>query len=421
MKKFAVKTFGCKLNQYETERMAQALSTAGYTRVDWREEADLYLINSCTVTAKADRKTRAAARAVLRQRPAARLVVTGCYVELEPEVFAEMNERVTIVDMEGKADIGQTLGLDKPMPRMLTSFETHTRLFLKVQDGCNRSCAYCRVVLARGPSVSRPVERVREEIITAVESGIKEVVLTGVDLGSWREDGVKLDYLLSELLAIPGDFRLRLSSVDPVDFDEAMISALSNTPEKLCAHVHLPVQTGDDDLARRMARPSRRKHTITVAEKLLSANPYFAIGADVMVGLPGEDENAWENTISLVNEIPFAYLHVFPFSPRPGTRAVGMPSQVRQHIVERRVGQMLWIRKDKIAAFAELNKGTTRRVLVEEARDKETGYPIAITDNYIHVLLTNYDGPGNEFIEVEIGGEECIIKEDAQLLKNTDI
>jgi threonylcarbamoyladenosine tRNA methylthiotransferase MtaB len=421
MDKFAVKTFGCKLNQYETERMAQTLSFAGYVRVDWRDEADLYLINSCTVTAKADRKTRAAARAVLRRRPEARLIMTGCYVELNPDIFGEMDERVTVVDMKGKADIAQALGLDAPAPKALTSFETHTRLFLKVQDGCNRSCAYCRVVLARGPSVSRPLERVKNEIIAAVESGIKEIVLTGVDLGSWREGGLKLNYLLAELLEVPGDFRLRLSSIDPVDFDEPLLDLLSGNPAKLCAHIHLPVQTGDDGLAKRMARPSRRRYTIEVAEKLMTANPYFAIGADVMVGLPGEDETAWDNTVALVNDIPFAYLHVFPFSPRPGTRAAEMPEQVGQHIVERRVGQMLRMRKEKIAAFAALNRGIKRRVLVEEAQDKETGHPIGITDNYIHVLLPKYDGPGNMFIDVEIGGEECIIKEDGQLLKNKDI
>ncbi len=421
MDKFAVKTFGCKLNQYETERMAQALSAAGYARVDWRDEANLYVINSCTVTAKADRKTRAAARAVLRRRPDARLIMTGCYVELEPGIFSEMGERVTIVDMKGKADIGQALGIDAPAPKALTSFENHTRLFLKVQDGCNRSCAYCRVVLARGPSVSRPVERVRSEVIAAVESGINEIVLTGVDLGSWRENGGKLDYLLSELLDVPGDFRLRLSSVDPVDFDEPLIELLSGNPAKLCAHVHLPVQTGDDELAKRMARPSRRRHTVEVAEKLLKANPYYAIGADVMIGLPGEDEAAWENTVALVDDVPFAYLHVFPFSPRPGTRAAEMTEQVGQHIVERRVEQMLRMRKEKIAAFAALNRGNTRRVLVEEARDKETGYRIGITDNYIHTLLPKYTGPGNAFIEVEIGSEECIIKKDGQLLKNKDI
>lgn len=421
MDTFAVKTFGCKLNQYETERMAQTLAAAGYARVDWREEADLYLINSCTVTAKADRKTRAAARAVLRRRPEARLIMTGCYVELNPDIFGEMDERVTVVDMKGKADIARALGLDAPAPKALTSFETHTRLFLKVQDGCNRSCAYCRVVLARGPSVSRPVERVRDEVAGAVESGVKEIVLTGVDLGSWREGGPKLDYLLAELLEVPGDFRLRLSSVDPVDFDEPLIEILSDNPAKLCAHVHLPVQTGDDGLAKRMARPSRRRHTIEVAEKLLNVNPYYAIGADVMVGLPGEDEAAWENTVALVNDIPFAYLHVFPFSPRPGTRAAEMPQQVGQHIVERRVGQMLRMRKGKIAAFAALNRGIKRRVLVEEARDKKTGYPVGITDNYIHTLLPKYTGPGNVFIDVKIGGEECIIKEDGQLLKNKDI
>ncbi|MCP4229249.1 MAG: tRNA (N(6)-L-threonylcarbamoyladenosine(37)-C(2))-methylthiotransferase MtaB [bacterium] len=418
---FAVKTFGCKLNQYETERMAQALSAAGYTRVGWRDEADMYLINSCTVTAKADRKTRAAARAVLRRRPNAKLVMTGCYVELEPVVFGEMDDRVTIVDMKGKADITEALGIAAPAPKALTAFETHTRLFLKVQDGCNRSCAYCRVVLARGPSVSRPLATVQEEVAAAIEGRVKEIVLTGVDMGSWREKARKLDYLLTELLKMPGDFRLRLSSIDPVDIDEPLIELLTSNPEKLCPHVHLPVQTGDDELAKRMARPSRRRHTIEVAEKLLVANPHYAIGADVMVGLPGEDEAAWENTVSLVKNIPFAYLHVFPFSPRPDTRAAEMPEQVGQHIVEKRVSQMLRMRKEKIGAFAESNRSTTRRVLVEEARDKETGYPIAITDNYIHVLLPGYDGPGNVFIDVKFDGEECIIKEDAQLLKNKDI
>lgn len=406
MKTAALKTLGCKLNQYETEALREALETAGYTIVDFADDADLYVVNTCTVTARSDYKSRQLVRSALKRNPVARLVVTGCAAHLDPERFEAESDRITVVDNEDKPRVLELLGEGGPAGEV-SYFRDKTRFFLKVQEGCDHDCAYCRVVLARGAARSREIAEVVGEVARAVDSGVKEIVLTGVNIGGFGTDlsGPGLGGLVEAIVELPGDFRVRLSSVDPSDLDDTLIELVAGQA-RVCPHVHLPLQSGDD----RVLAAMRRRYTVAeytgVCEKLLELNGSVALGGDVMAGLPGEDEAAFENTLALVEEIPFAYLHVFPYSPRPGTDAAAMPEQVMPEVRTERAAVLRATAARKKEAFAARNLGTVRRTLIEDAADKETGYHVGITDNYLHLLVRDATGRENTFVELLIEEDE---------------
>lgn len=406
MKTAALKTLGCKLNQYETEALREALEAAGYSVVDFAADADLYVINTCTVTARSDYKSRQLVRSALKRNPGARLVVTGCAAHLDPERFEAESDRVTVVGNEDKPRILELLGEGGPAGEV-SYFRDKTRFFLKVQEGCDHDCAYCRVVLARGTSRSREIAEVVGEVARAVNSGVKEIVLTGVNIGGFGTDlsGPGLGGLVEGIVELPGDFRVRLSSVDPSDLDDTLIELVAGQA-RVCPHVHLPLQSGDD----RVLAAMRRRYTVAeykgVCEKLLELNGSVALGGDVMAGLPGEDEAAFENTLALVQEIPFAYLHVFPYSPRPGTDAAAMPEQVMPEVRTERAAVLRAAAARKKEAFAARNLGTVRETLIEEATDKDTGHHVGITDNYLHLLVRDATGRENTFVELLIEEDE---------------
>lgn len=402
MKTAALKTLGCKLNQYETEALREALEAAGYTVVDFADDADLYVVNTCTVTARSDYKSRQLVRSALKRNPGARLVVTGCAAHLDPERFEAESDRVNVVGNEDKPRIFELLGEGGPAGEV-SYFRDKTRFFLKVQEGCDHDCAYCRVVLARGASRSRETAEVVGEVARAVDSGVKEIVLTGVNVGGFGTDlsGPGLGGLVEAIIELPGDFRVRLSSVDPSDLNDTLIELVAGHA-RVCPHVHLPLQSGDD----RVLAAMRRRYTVAeyrdVCRRLLDLNGFVAIGGDVMAGLPGEDESAFENTLALVEEIPFAYLHVFPYSPRPGTDAAAMPDQVMPELRTERAAVLRAAAARKKEAFAARNLGTVRETLIEEATDKDTGHHVGITDNYLHLLVRDATGRENTFVELLI-------------------
>jgi threonylcarbamoyladenosine tRNA methylthiotransferase MtaB len=413
MKTAALKTLGCKLNQYETEALREALEAAGYTVVDFADDADLYVVNTCTVTARSDYKSRQLVRSALKRNPGARLVVTGCAAHLDPERFEAESDRVNVASNEDKPRILELLGEGGPAGEV-SYFRDKTRFFLKVQEGCDHDCAYCRVVLARGTARSRETAEVVGEVARAVYSGVREIVLTGVNIGGFGADlsGPGLGSLVEAIVELPGDFRVRLSSVDPSDLDDTLIELVAGDA-RVCPHVHLPLQSGDD----RVLAAMRRRYTVTeyrdVCERLLGLNGFVAIGGDVMAGLPGEDEAAFENTLALVEEIPFAYLHVFPYSPRPGTDAAAMPDQVMPELRTERAAVLRAAAARKKENFAARNLGTVRETLIEEATDKDTGHHVGITDNYLHLLVMDATGRENTFVEL-------LIEEDEGRLYGTD-
>jgi len=403
----AFKTLGCKLNQYETEAVRAGVEDAGFCSVPFDGPADFYVVNTCTVTHRSDYKSRQLVRRVCRERPGARVVVTGCYADLAPEVFAPLGPNVTVVPNSDKERIpaliaGEAGAPDAAPGRRVTRFANKTRLFLKVQDGCDHACAYCVVVAARGPSRSRPAREVVADVRDAVSVGVKEVVLVGVDLGSYGRDGRRsLATLLAELSALPGEFRLRLSSVDASDFEPALVREVA-AGGRVCPHVHLPLQSADDGVLRRMRRRYRAADYRRLCLELLERVGDVAIGADVIAGLPGEDVAAFKKTLALVEEIPFAYLHVFPYSPRPGTDAAAMADRAPPDERERRAALLRELAAAKRRSYERRFAGAVRAALVEERRDGRGGAAVALTDNYLRVPLRNYEGAGNVFANAKL-------------------
>ena len=400
----ALKTLGCKLNQYETEEIRSALEAAGFEAVPFEDAADVYVVNTCTVTGQSDYKSRQLVRRVCRTRPGARVVVTGCYAELQPAVFKALGSNVTVIPNREKSRIAELFGGDATPPPV-TQFAERTRVFLKIQDGCNHACAYCIVVKARGPSRSRPPAEITAHVRAIVARGVKEIVLTGVDLGSYGREfgaGADLAALLVALEAVPGDFRIRLSSVDVADFTPELIETLGRGG-RLCPHVHLPLQTADDRLLGAMRRRYRVADYRRLCDRLLAAVPDVAIGADVIAGLPGEDDAAHAATLRLVEDIPFAYLHVFPYSARPGTDAASAPRPVKAALRDERAAELRRAGAIGKAAYTRRFHGSVRPALVVRGERLE-----AITDNYIHAAVPGYDGGGNRFVAIRLvvaGGE----------------
>ncbi|HUU56145.1 MAG TPA: tRNA (N(6)-L-threonylcarbamoyladenosine(37)-C(2))-methylthiotransferase MtaB [bacterium] len=405
----AFKTLGCKLNQYETEAVRAGVEGAGFRTVPFDEAAACYVINTCTVTHRSDYKSRQLVRRVCRERPDARVIVTGCYAELAPEVFTPLGPNVEVVPNKDKDAIPALICGDPAAatPRV-TRFATKTRLFLKTQDGCDHACAYCAVVAARGPSRSRPAGEVLDDARAATAAGVKEIVLVGVDLGSYGRDLERrrsLAGLCAELSNLAGDFRLRLSSVDVADFGPALVAELA-AGGRLCPHVHLPLQAADDRILSSMRRRYRADDYRRLCYELLERVPDVAIGADVIAGLPGEDAKAFEANRSLVDELPFAYLHVFPYSPRPGTDAAAMTDRPSPDERERRAALLRDMAAAKKASYGRRFAGAVRRVLVEETRRGDGGAMVGLTDNYLHVALDGYEGPGNVFVDVRLSEGE---------------
>jgi threonylcarbamoyladenosine tRNA methylthiotransferase MtaB len=406
----ALKTLGCKLNQYETEEIRSALEAAGFEAVPFESPADVYVVNTCTVTGQSDYKSRQLVRRVCRTRPEARVVVTGCYADLHPSVFAALGPNVAVVSNREKGSIAALFGGDAISPAV-TRFAERTRVFLKIQDGCGHACAYCIVVKARGPSRSRPQAEIVAHVRAIVAEGVKEVVLTGVDLGSYGRDldeGADLASLVAALEDVPGDFRIRLSSVDVADFTRALIAALGRGG-RLCPHVHLPLQSADDRLLRAMRRCYRVADYRRLCDNLLAVVPDLAIGADVIAGLPGEDGAAHAATLRFVEEFPFAYLHVFPYSARPGTDAASAPRQVRAPLRDARAAELRRAGAAAKAAYIRRFHGSVRPALVVRGERQE-----AITDNYIHAVLPGYNGGGNRFVAVRLVVEGGEVKAEVQ-------
>ncbi len=401
----ALKTLGCKLNQYETEAVRAALEEAGLTAVPFEGPADFYVVNTCTVTARSDYKSRQLVRRVCRERPEARVVVTGCYADLRPDDITGLGSNVVVVPNREKGTIPSVLGVVGASPRpAVTRFAGKTRLFLKVQEGCDHVCAYCVVKRARGPSRSRDPGEVIADVEAAVAQGVKEVVLVGVDLGAYGRDlpcPSSLATLVAALDDVAGGFRVRLSSVDVADVAPELVRELA-AGGRLCPHIHLPLQSADDGVLAAMRRRYRARDFRRVCDDLFAEIPDVAVGADVIAGLPGEDADAFEATRRFIDETPFAYLHVFPYSARPGTAAAAAPGQVAPAERERRAAVLREIGTAKRRAYERRFDGAVRPTLVEETPENPREGFIGLTDNYLHIALPGYAGPGNRLVTARV-------------------
>ena len=396
-------TLGCKVNQYETHILQQQFAAAGYDIVPFEDEADVYIINSCTVTAEGDRKTRQMVRRIKRGNPTAKAVLTGCFPQAFPETAEGLKEADVITGSKDRhgllSAVEESISTGQRIVRILKHSETEdfekmsvsqfaqrTRAFLKIEDGCDRFCTYCIVPKARGPVRSKPLSEITAEAEELVRAGHREVVLAGVNLSSYGKDiGSSLLEAIQAVSKVKGLERVRLGSLEPDLLTPHQIEGMSRIP-KLCPQFHLALQSGCDTTLRRMARRYRTIYYYSIVAKLRSCFDNPAITTDLMVGFPGETDAEFAETLDFVKRIGFAKVHVFPYSQREGTVAATMPNQVEKEIKTKRSKQMTQLVQQQRQAFLEGMVGRTEEVLFESADlpgNQQEGY----TPNYTPVRV----------------------------------
>jgi len=394
-----LESIGCRLNTGEIESIARSLASSGHRVVGSGEEADLCILNTCTVTSIASKKSRQLIRQIKRSNPNAAVVATGCDVELAPEAAVEAGVDLVVgnADKERLLEIADTHGLlHEPEPdldgtHLDSSGETlRTRAFLKVQDGCDNRCTFCVTTIARGPGRSVPTDRLLDEVRELVDSGYREIVLSGVHLGSYGHDlghrsGLK--DLIEAILTATALPRLRLSSLEPWDLDGDFFEVLADS--RVLPHLHLPLQSGCDHTLRRMARRTSRREFSQLVADARRTNPDVAVSTDVIVGFPGETDEEFEESVSFVEETAFSRLHIFRYSPRAGTLAATMPAQVSGPIAQERSRRMHALGAELERRFNSNLVGRTLDVLWETAEDlgdclRWSG----LTPNYVRTAAT---------------------------------
>lgn len=416
----AFNTLGCKVNQVETEQIKEDFIRRGYKLVEFNQPADVYVINTCTVTHVSDRKSRTALHRAVRQNPAALVVVTGCMAQINSEEIAEMDNVTLVVGNSKKNLIAQTVdGLDgkpdrpiimadpikpedRPQMGLYTLHHKRTRGFVKIEDGCENFCSYCIVPLTRGPVRSKLPEEVREEIENMVRLGYKEIVLTGIHTGLYGKDlpGWNLESLLHHIIqTIKGEYRLRLSSIEPLEVSPGIIELAAGN-EHFCRHFHIPLQSGSDPILRAMGRKYDSQYYRDLLLDIAAQISGVALTTDVMVGFPGESEENFNDTFKLLNELPVYNMHVFKYSRRAGTPAAVMEGQVSEVIKQERSARLLDLAERKRQAFVESQQNKILTILVE--RKSKNGMLCGITDNYINVLFSADNIKPGQFAGVRI-------------------
>ncbi|MEJ2155855.1 MAG: tRNA (N(6)-L-threonylcarbamoyladenosine(37)-C(2))-methylthiotransferase MtaB [Desulfobacteraceae bacterium] len=407
MRHYTITTLGCKVNQCESSALGTLLEGNGFENATASEKIDLVVINTCTVTGKAAMQSRQAIRQAIRRHPDARIVVTGCYAQTAPDEIKAIDGVQYIVGHSDKMGIARILeemptpnsGANvireeiqhtrcfDPMPSVVP--ESRTRAFLKIQDGCNAFCTYCIVPYARGQSRSMPVADVVHHLEQLTKADFKEVVLTGIHLGTFGKDLRPATSLL-DLLALvcrrSRIRRLRISSIEPTEIDPGIIRLMEAPDSPLCPHFHIPLQSGANNILRRMGRPYTREQFADTVKAIRKRLPHAAIGVDVLVGFPGEDDTAFSQTVDLIESLDITYLHVFPFSPRKGTPAAKFKAPVPDAMVKERCRYLRSVGEKKKAAFFRANLHGTVGVLIESC-DKENRISRGMSENYLPIVL----------------------------------
>ena len=423
MPTFKIITLGCKVNQAESESIAGRLTGPGWRPAGPGEEADLCIINTCAVTQKAAMQSRQAVRHAIHLNPRACVAVTGCYAETAPQALTGIKGLDCIVDQAGKDRLPEIVrrgGIPKgdrpallsgsgepPHPLAPSPFGTpagRTRPFVKVQDGCDAFCTYCIVPYARGRSRSSELQAVAASVEHLAAQGFHEVVLTGIHIGLYGRDLNPRSSLLELLQRVGGlkkPVRVRLSSIEPLELSDEIL-ALVEASDTFCRHFHIPLQSGDAGILKRMGRPYAPELFSTLVRKIRGRMPDAAVGADVMVGFPGESEAAFENTFQLIEALPVTYLHVFPFSARPGTAAHGFPDKVPAERIKQRASRLRQLGSRKRLDFHRSFIDQEVQVLTESRRDPKTGLLKGVSSNYLPVLFEGGDELMNRMVGVRI-------------------
>lgn len=408
-KRIALFTVGCKLNQYETQGMGELLEKAGFLRVDFKSKADVYIINTCTVTAQSDYSSRQAIYRAKKRSPGSKIIITGCYAQLEPDFLKTLPGVSLVINNEQKKDIAQIVlnlfNSEKripPAPELkVSSHFGHTRGLVKIQDGCNQSCSYCFIPFARGKERSKGPFLIMEEIKNLIENGFKEVVLTGVHVGRYNFFGVDLVVLTEKILESTQIKRLRYSSTEPNEINDDLINLIASE-KRICRHLHVPLQSGEDEILQAMHRSYSTDYYKDLIDRLVKKVPELTIGADVIVGFPGETEENFQNSSKFIASLPLSYLHVFSYSDRKGTVASFLPDKIPPFVIHRRSQEVHQIGKEKWEKFLDFYTGKQLEVLIEKTRDKKSGKLIGLSDNYIRVLLDGENSLCNQIIPAKI-------------------
>jgi threonylcarbamoyladenosine tRNA methylthiotransferase MtaB len=404
--KIALDSLGCKLNQAEIETLARQFAGAGYELVASPAEADVYILNTCTVTHIADRKSRHLLRRARRLNSGALVVATGCYAERAPRELAGVSGVNLVLGNSDKPYLKRLLEesgyLNRPAPGPDSSDSRcqgfRTRAFIKVQDGCHNLCAYCIVPLVRGRERSLPASEVVSQVRERAAQGYREVVLTGVRVGAYSDNGVNLAGLLERILAETGVERLRLSSLQPQEVSAGLIGLFGNG--RLCPHVHLCLQSGSEGVLRRMGRRYSRADYEEAVSLIRQTVPGVAITSDVMVGFPGETDSEFEESLGFCRRMGFARIHVFAYSRRSGTGAAQLPNQVSDRVKKQRSHMMLKLAEESAQSFHRRFLGRTMPVLFEQ---RSGGVWSGLTANYIKVYTKSSDDLTNKLLPVRLG------------------
>lgn len=402
-KKAAFFTLGCKVNFCETESLQMLFEQAGYKITDFEDQADVYVINTCTVTGYSDHKSRKAIRRARRRSPNAVVVATGCYAQAAPEKVEEMEQADLIVGNRDRENLPQIVEKIKPGSKIdlvcpygdVAEFELlpparrrgRTRGFLKIQEGCDQHCTYCIVPLVRGPLRSMPPEGVLHRARTLIDSGCREIVLTGIHLGLYGADleEMTLAVLLQELEQLPGLTRLRLSSLEPSDLTSELVEQIVSS-RIICPHLHMPLQSGDGEILRLMKRPYEPVEYLYLAKWLKQEIPGLSLSSDIIVGFPGESERHHRRSMSLISDIGFSRLHVFKYSARPGTAAADLPGHLSNEIKDKRSKEMIKLGEDLAISYRRQFLNTIQPVLVEKVVPYLFGE--GFTPHYLRVRIS---------------------------------
>ncbi|HYG56939.1 MAG TPA: tRNA (N(6)-L-threonylcarbamoyladenosine(37)-C(2))-methylthiotransferase MtaB [Symbiobacteriaceae bacterium] len=424
-KRVAFTTLGCKVNQYDTEAMMASFRRAGYQIVDFQEPADFYIVNTCTVTGRGAAKSRQLIRNAIRRSPLSVVAVAGCYTQTDPDEVAAIPGVSLIIGNQDRHQVvelcEQAANSPEPIRAVnniwkarefeempVDSFRGHTRAVVKIQEGCNIFCTFCIIPYARGTPRSRRPESVIEEVTRLAEEGFREVVLTGIHLGSYGKD-YKYEFTLAQVVekmaAVEGIDRIRLSSLEPKHVTPHLMDLLQHNP-KVCRHLHLSLQSGSQTVLERMKRAYTAGEFREVVQELRRRTPELGLTTDVIVGFPGESEAEHQESMAFIREMGFSRLHVFPFSPRKGTPAATMPDQVTKAVKERRTHEMIELGRELALAFAQRFQGQALQVLAEEEADTDPGWLEGYTDNYIRVRLPGGEELKNCIIPVRITSVE---------------
>lgn len=384
-------TVGCKVNQYDTQAIRERFLNSGFKELENHLPADTYVINTCTVTLRADADSLNLIRRAKRENPQAKLIVTGCLAQLDADKIKEISRRISILKDKDKNSI--------------TYFKGHTRAFLKIQDGCNNFCSYCRVPLARGRSRSRPLDEIAKEAAQLVKNGFKEIVLAGICLGSYGKDlkpRLNLIDAIEALEKIKGLLRIRLSSIEARDVSDGLIQKIAKS-QKLCRHLHIPLQSGDDEILKKMNRNYSGQDFLGLIQKIKKQVPKIAITTDALVGFPGETENNFHNTLNAIKKILPLKVHIFPYSKREGTAVFQYyQDEINPMIIKKRVFRLANIGEECSLNYKRQFLGKAMTVLIEGRCKENLDFWQGYTDNYMQIKVKSGKDLKNKFISLRL-------------------